>query len=148
MSVLAQAFLTLVRSHLVSLMLLSVRHNYVILKVFEFANLGHESLGGLESRDVVGGDHDGGVLGDVTRGLLRTGLDGKATEATEIHILALGEGILHAFHEAFNNILHFDSFDASAFCDFVYDFSLCHNFIDILLGSCFRIRVAKIGLFF
>ena len=29
MSVLTQAFLTLVRSHLVSLVLLSVRHNYL-----------------------------------------------------------------------------------------------------------------------
>ena len=48
MSVLAQAFLTLVRSHFMSLMLLSVRHNILILKVF-LADLGDESLGGLES---------------------------------------------------------------------------------------------------
>ena len=39
MSVLTQAFLTLVRSHLMSLMLLSVRHNNIVLKGFLLADL-------------------------------------------------------------------------------------------------------------
>ena len=127
MSVFAQAFLTLVRSHLVSLMLLSVGHNINILEVFLFADLGDESLGRLECRDVVGGDHDGRVLGNVARGLLGAGLDGKAAEATEINVLTGGQGVLHALHETFNDILHFDSFDASTLGNFIYDFSLCHN---------------------
>ena len=127
MSVLAQAFLTLVRGHLVPLMLLSVRHNIYNLKGFLVAHLGNERLGRLESRNVVGGDDDGGVLGDVAGGLLRTGLHGKATKSTEIDILTIRQGVLHAIHEAFHDALHFDSLDASALSDFVYNFSFSHN---------------------
>ena len=129
MSVLTQAFLTLVRSHLMSLMLLSVRHNNIVLKVFLFAYLRDESLRGLKGGNFVGRNHDGRVLGNVAGGLLRTGLHRKAAKATEVDIFAIGKGTLHAFHETFNNTLHFDSFNACAFRDFIYDFSLSHNYI-------------------
>ena len=126
MSVLTQAFLTLVRSHLVSLVLLSVRHSYKVLELV-IANLGDEGLCRLESRNLVLRDHDGRVLGDIACSLLCTGLDGKAAEATEIYVLTIGQGVLYAFHEVLYYALHFDPFDTSAFSDFIYNFSLCHN---------------------
>ena len=129
MSVLTQAFLTLVRSHLMSLVLLSVRHNTIVLNGFLLAHLGNERLGRFESGNVVVRDHDGRVLGNIACGLLGAGLHGKATKTTEIDVLALGEGILNAFHEAFYNALHFKALDASAFSDFIYDFSFSHFII-------------------
>ena len=91
MSVLTQAFLTLVRSHLMSLMLLSVRHNYIVLKGFLFAHLCNESLCGLKGGNIVSRDHDGRVLGDIPRGLLGTRLHGKASKTTEVHIFTAGQ---------------------------------------------------------
>ena len=142
MSVLTQAFLTLVRSHLMSLMLLSVRHNYKVLKGFLFAYLRDESLRGLEGGNIVGRDHDGRVLGDVASGLLGTGLHREAAEATEIDILPIGKRILHTFHETFNNTLHFDSFNACAFRDFIYDFSLCHGMF-LLIWLMLKVYIAR-----
>ena len=126
MSVLTQAFLTLVRSHLMSLMLLSVGHNNIVLKGFLLADLGDERLGRLECRNIVSRDDDGRVLRDVAGGLLCTGLHREATEATKIDVFSIGQGILDAFHEAFNDALHFKALYASAFSDFINDFSLCH----------------------
>ena len=127
MSVLAQAFLTLVRSHLMSLMLLSVRHNMNNLKGFLFAHFRDERLGGLESRHVVSGDHDGGILGNVASRLLCTCLYREAAEAAKIDILSVGQGVLDAFHEVLNNALHFDFLNASALSDLIYDFSFSHD---------------------
>ena len=127
MSVLAQAFLTLVRSHFMSLMLLSVRHNYIVLKGFLFAHFRDECLGGLEGGTIVGRDHDGRVLGNVPSGLLGARLDGKATKTTEIYILTACQRVFYALHEAFYDTLHFDSFNAGAFRDFIDDFCFCHN---------------------
>ena len=129
MSVLTQAFLTLVRSHLMSLVLLSVRHNTIVLNGFLLAHLGNERLGRFESGNVVGRDHDGRILGNVACRLLGAGLYGKATKTTEIDILTFSKGILDAFHEAFYNALHFKALDASAFSDFINDFSLSHFII-------------------
>ena len=91
MSVLAQAFLTLVRSHLVSLVLLSVRHSYEFLKGFLvlLAHFHHEGLGRLECGNVVGGNHDRRVLGNIAGRFLRAGLDREAAEAAEIDILTI-----------------------------------------------------------
>ena len=152
MSVLAQAFLTLVRGHLVPLMLLSVRHNIYNLKGLRFfAHLGDEGLGRLEGGNIVGGDHDGRVLGDVPGRFLRAGLHREAAEATEIDVFTIGQRVFHAFHEAFHNALHLNSFNASAFGDFVYNFSFSHNnnvyFKYQSVESLFQ-GVAKIGLFF
>jgi len=126
MSILTQAFLTLVRSHLMSLMLLSVRHNNIVLKGFLLADLGDERLGGFERGNVVSRDDDGRIFRDVASGLLGTGLHREATEATKIDVFTVGQGILDAFHEAFNDALHFKALYASAFSDFINDFSLCH----------------------
>jgi len=127
MSVLAQALLTLVRSHLVSLMLLSVRHNMNNLKGFLFAHFRDEGLGGLEGGHVVLRDHDGRVLGDVAGGLLGAFLNREAAKATEIDVLAAGQGVLDTFHEVFHYALHFDALHAGAFRDFIYDFSFSHD---------------------
>lgn len=66
MTILSQSLFTLVRSHFVALMLLSVRHNIKIFMVklelfFDSevaAYLLHESLCGLERRNVVCGDYE------------------------------------------------------------------------------------------
>ena len=57
----------------------------LLLEVF------HEHLGGLESGDLVLGDDDGGVLGNVTGGLLRAGLDDEAAETAQVDGFAVGE---------------------------------------------------------
>ena len=49
----------------------------------------HEGLGRLESRNLVGGDGDGLVLADVAAGLLSSRPDDEASEASQIHVLAL-----------------------------------------------------------
>ena len=67
MTILSQSLFTLVRSQFVALMLLSVRHNIKIymvkLELLFFdsevtAYLLHESLSGLERRNVVCGDYE------------------------------------------------------------------------------------------
>ena len=66
MTILSQSLFTLVRSHFVALMLLSVRHNinFFMVKLELFfdsevaAYLLHESLSGLERRNVVCGDYE------------------------------------------------------------------------------------------
>ena len=126
MSILAQAFLTLVRSHFVSLMLLSVRHNCMVLDCF-LTHLCNEGLGRLERGNVVSRNHDGRVLGNVAGGLLRAGLHSKAAEATEIHVLALCHRVLHAIHKTFYNALHLDSLNSGALGDLINDFCLSHN---------------------
>ena len=61
----------------------------------------HEHLGWFESWNVVLWDYDSGVFRDVASCFLRTGLDNEAPEAAKINVLALGQGILHDFHEPF-----------------------------------------------
>ena len=66
MTILSQSLFTLVRSHFVALMLLSVRHNikFFMVKLELFfdsevaAYLLHKSLSGLERRNVVCGDYE------------------------------------------------------------------------------------------
>ena len=133
MSVLAQAFFTLVRSHLMSLMLLSVRHNYIVLKGFLLAYLCNERLCGFECGDVVCRNDNRRVLGDIASRFLSTGLHSETTEATQIDILTVGQGILDALHKALNDTLHFNTLYASALGNFIYDFSFSHINSKLLL---------------
>ena len=48
----------------------------------------HEHLGGLESRDLVGGNGDGHVLANVTASLFGSDLDDEAAEASQIYVFA------------------------------------------------------------
>ena len=129
MTVLAKTFFTLVGSHLVTLMLLSVRHNLKILEVLGFIllHLRCEALCGLESGDVVFGNGDRRVLRDVAGNLLGALLHDEAAETTEIHVIFLGERRLDALHESLDDSLHLHFLDAGAFCDFAYDICLCHS---------------------
>ncbi len=48
-------------------------------------------------------NNQGGVLADVTRGLLCSLLDDKATKASEIYVFTMCETVLHNGHELFDN---------------------------------------------
>ena len=118
-----QAFFTLVRRHLVSFMLLSVRH--IINELF--LHFRAESLGGLECGDIVCRDGDSCLLGDIACGFLGAVLDDKAAETTEIHGFSLDYGILYRLHGGLDNCLNCCSFNAGCLCNFAYDFCFCHN---------------------
>ena len=127
MSILAQTFFALVGRHLVSLVFLSVRHfKTTILLFYTLFNVVDESLGGLERRNIVCGDDDGGVLGDVTTSLLSTLFDNEATKATEVDVLAFGERLLNNIHKLFNGSLDGDLFDTGFLCNLCNNFCLCH----------------------
>ena len=124
-SILSQAFFALVRRHFMSLVFLSVWHNIGILRVFLFNSV-HKGFSRLEGRDLVSRDGDSNVLADVTASLLSSYLDDEATEASQIHILALGHGVLNHFHEILNDILDSTFLNAGLACDFSNDFCFCH----------------------
>ena len=128
MSILAQTFFTLVSRHLVSLVFLSVGHFITTIRLFyTLFNVVDESLGGLEGRNIVCGDDNGGVLGDVTTSLLSTFLDDETTKATEIDVLTLGERLLDNIHEFFDGGLDGDLLDTGFLCNLCNDFCLCHT---------------------
>ena len=91
-SVLTQALLALVRSHLMPFMLLSVWHNTLVLKLliylFYFV---YKYLSWLESWDVVSRNSHCSILGDVSCCLLCSMLDDEATESTEVYWVTLCE---------------------------------------------------------
>ena len=128
MSVLAQTFLTFVRSHFVPFVFFSVWHFKVLLdcyvRLFDFAD---KDLSRLEGRNVVCRDDDGRVLGDVTCSLLCAFLDNETTKTAKIDVLTLCEGSLYAIHETFNDFLGNNFFYALCFCYFVYDVCFSHN---------------------
>ena len=129
MTILAQSLLTLVSSHLVALLLLSVWHN---TKLFKYLNvkllhLCNEALGRFESGDVVSVDNQCCVLRNVTCGFLCTVLYSERAKATQINIfLAYGHAVTNLFHKCFycsGNIL---LGKAGILSDFVDDFCFCH----------------------
>lgn len=134
MSVLAQTLLTLVRSHLVTLVLLTVWHIYLIFKRL-FLYRCDENLGRLESRDVVCRNGHSGVPGDVPCSLLGPVLDDEAAESAEIYRLSLCERVLDAVHAGLEHGLDSRLLNACCFCNLVYYVCFSHNIID-LLESC------------
>ena len=93
MTILAQSLLTLVSSHLVALLLLSVRHNskwcFICLMCLLLLHLVNKALRRLESREVMSLNDQRRVLRDVTASLLRTVLHDEAAKAAEIDVLLL-----------------------------------------------------------
>ena len=90
MTILAQSLLTLVSSHLVALLLLSVWHNLecLILNDFLLFHFLNETLRGLECREVVSIDNQSRVLGNVACGLGSTVLHCECSKATQVHVKA------------------------------------------------------------
>ena len=86
-SILAQAFFTLVRSHFMSFTFFTAGHNIKILGLF-LLYCSHENLCRFECGNIVGGDSQSGLLGDVAGGFLSSVLDDKAAKATKIHGLS------------------------------------------------------------
>ena len=62
----------------------------------------HEHFGGLESRNLVLGNDDGGVLGNVAGCLLRAYFHNEAAESAEENRFAVRKGVLNNFHEFLN----------------------------------------------
>src|SRR5690606_33848861 len=93
-----------------------------------------ESLGGLERRDIMGGDHHGGVLGDIASDLFGAAFHDKRSEPSQVHILSLHHGVADGFHERLNGGLHHHLFDTGLFSDLVYDISFGH------LSKLFKIK--------
>ena len=140
MSILAQAFLALVGRHLVSLVFLSVRHfKTTILLFYTLFNVVDESLSGLERRDVVSGDDDGGVLGDITTSLLSALLDDEAAESAEINVLTFGERLLDDIHKLFDGGLDGDFFDSGFLCNLCNNFCLCHIVLYFVINCSFTL---------
>ena len=71
-------------------------------------------------------NNQGGVLADVTRGLLGSLLDDKATKASKIYVFAVCEAVLHNGHELFDNGNDSGLVDAGCLCDFTRYFCLSH----------------------
>ena len=149
-SVLSQAFFALVRRHLVSFVFLTVWHNIKILQVVFLLDSVHEGLSRLEGRNLVGRDGDGDVLANVATGLLGSRLDDEATKASQINVFALGHGVLHNFHEVFDNILDSTFFNASLACDFSNDFCFSHFFpyfmVSVLVCCKFAAKVRTFSI--
>ena len=148
MTILAKTLLTLVRSHLMTLVLLSVWHNCIILNgLYKLLNLTCEALSGLESRNIVLGDSDCSVLRDVTSNLSSALLDDEATKTTEIYILTLDHSALNALHECLNDSLYLDLLNASRLRNLVYDIGLCHScneiYFSLFITVCYLIFCSK-----
>ena len=71
-------------------------------------------------------NNQGGVLADVTRGLLGSLLDDKATKASKIYGFTMCETVLHNGHELFDNGNNCGLVDAGCLCDFTRYFCLSH----------------------
>lgn len=68
-----------------------VRSAFALSGVLFVLNFLHEDLGGLECGNLVLGNDDGGVLGDVAGCFFGAYFDDEATEAAEVHVFAVGE---------------------------------------------------------
>ena len=89
----------------------------------------HKYLCGLESRDVVSRNGDGGMFGDIACGLLCAALDDEAAETTEINGLTGDEGTLDDLCKFLNNVKYLYFFNTGCFCNFTYDVCFSHNTI-------------------
>lgn len=90
--------------------------------VFEF-------FAGFEFRDVVCGNHDGGVLGDIATGFLGAAHNLESTKTTEIYVLTVGHGVLDGGHHLLNNVEGCGFVDTSFLVNLRYDFCFCHDYI-------------------
>ena len=90
----------------------------------------YKNLSWLESWDVVSRNGHCSVLGDVSCSLLSSVLDDEAAESTEIYRISLGERVLYALHERLYNNLNSCLLNAGCLSYLVYDFCLCHNYLN------------------
>jgi hypothetical protein len=134
-----------------SLVFFTVWHSIVILrKMFKLLNSVHESLSGLEGRNLVGRDGDGDVLGDISSGFFSTRLDDETAKTSQINIVTFGHGGFHHFHEVLDYRLDSTFLDSSLTGDFGYDFCFGH-FFAFFKGLLFWIVLnlpAKVRTFF
>ena len=70
----------------------------------------HEHFSRLESGDVVLGDDDCSILGNVAGCFFRTFLDDEATEAAKIYIVAMSERVFDHVHEVLDSDEHIGLF--------------------------------------
>lgn len=93
--------------------------------LFSFDGL-NEHGSGLERRNLVLGNDDGGVLGDVACSFGCASLHNKTSKATEKDILSAGERILYNSHELLNHGEHGSLLDAGRTGNLVHYISFCH----------------------
>lgn len=108
MSVLSQSFFTLVRRHLMSFFLFSAWHSCKCLNMVcemcelpELFDVGHKGFSRLEGGNVVLGDDDGGVFGDVASSLFGAFFEDEATETSQINVFTVGERLFDRCHKRF-----------------------------------------------
>ena len=90
MPVLSQTFFPFVGCHFMSLSLFTAWHNYWILELFNFRFDGvGERFGRFESGNVMGGDDQRRVLGDVSASLLGTLFNYETAETPQIDVIFL-----------------------------------------------------------
>ena len=90
MSVLPQALFPLVGSHLMSFSFFPARHNLKSL-LHVGLHFADKSLGGLECRNGVLRDDDGGIPGNIPGSLLCPLLHNEASKTPQVHILIAAE---------------------------------------------------------
>ena len=100
---------------------------YIVNKLFYSA---YKNLSWLERWNVVSLNGHCSVLCDVSSSLLSSVLDDEAAEATEIYWVTLSKLGLYALHECLNYSRHSLLLDAGLLSDFIYDFCLCHNYLN------------------
>lgn len=109
-------------------------------------HLFYESLGGLEARQVVGGNGDRGVLANVAGCLGSAMLDDEAAETAEIYVLFLVEhATLYALHEALHYCGHFFLLQSCLLSNLTDDICFCHG-VDILFFYYMNVNVLALFL--
>ena len=86
----------------------------------------HESLGRLEGGNVVLGNDNGGILGNITSRLLCTLFQDEATETTEVNVFLIDERVLNRGHKGFYNYESGRFIYTSLLGDIGYDVCFSH----------------------
>ncbi len=129
-TVLTQALLAFVRSHLVTLMLLSVWHSCKFLvKIIQalLLDFRYKGLSRFECRNVVSRNGDGRVLRYIAGYFLSALLDDERTETAEIDVLVIRQRTLNLLHESLYDGLNLYLLRTCFLSDFANDICFCHN---------------------
>lgn len=86
----------------------------------------HEHFCGLESWDLVFGNDDSSILGDIAGSLFAAGLYDEASETTEVNVFTVSQRVLHNFHKLFDGDKYVGLVDACSFGNFVNDVGFSH----------------------
>lgn len=76
---------------------------FLQVRLFTALYLVYKRLGGFESRDIVGGDDNGGVLRNVPTGFFSPALNGEATKTPQVNVFTVYKRRFYNFHEGFNH---------------------------------------------